>query len=386
MINMAGVGLVWPILPTLVVELTGNPINSAALTVGIISVVYALMQFIFAPIVGGLSDRFGRKPVMLISLAGLGLDNIFLALAPSIPWVIAGRALGGVFGATFAVANAYMADVTEGKDRAAAFGMVGAAFGLGFIIGPLIGGVLGEIDIRLPFYFAAALSVVNLVFGLFFLRETLPTEARQITGSKRRSVTQALSWMFSNPVILPLAIALLLASTMQRGLEAVWVLFTDFQYGWGMREAGFSLAVVGICYVIVQMTAVRPMVRRFGELRTVIIGFSISAAMYVLLAFNQVGWIGYLGIIPHCFGWGIAGPALQALASQQADSTEQGVLQGGLSAVNGIAAIIGPAVSTGVFAWFTGPLAPFDLPGAFFLAGCGVLVVAAIIARGAATR
>ncbi len=383
-LNMAGVGLVWPILPTLVETLSDGSVSSTAALVGLISVVYALMQFLFAPLIGGLSDRYGRKPVMLLALAGLGLDNLFLALAPTIAWVLVGRALGGIFGATFAVANAYMADVTEGKDRAAAFGLVGAAFGLGFILGPLIGGVLGEIGLRVPFYFAAVLSVLNLIFGLFFLEETLPQEKRGDAGSSNRGMLKALGWMAANPVILPLSVALLIANTVQRGLEAVWVLFTGVQYGWGMREAGFSLAVVGICYVFVQAVMVRHVVKRFGEVATLVGGFTVSAAMYVVLSFNEIGLIGYLGIIPYVLGWGVAGPALQALASQQASAQEQGLLQGGLSAVNGMAAIVGPAISAAMFAFSTNPATPLYFPGAFFLAGSLLLLLAAGIGATAA--
>jgi DHA1 family tetracycline resistance protein-like MFS transporter len=376
-LNMTGVGLVWPILPTLVGELAAGSVSHTALIYGSIAVVFSIMQFVFAPILGALSDRFGRRPVMLLALTGLGLDNIMLAFAPSIEWIFAGRALGGIFGATFAVANAYMADVSAKEDRAAAFGMVGAAFGIGFILGPLIGGVLGEYDLRLPFYCAAVLSLLNVAFGWFFLEESLAPENRGKKDLRRSGAFSAITWLASNRIILPLAIALLIANTMQRGMESIWVLFTGVQYGWGTREAGFSLAIVGISFVLVQGFLVRRVVTRFGELATIVGGFSLSALMYLLLAFNTVGIFGYLGIIPHVIGWGVAGPALQALASRQVSASEQGFLQGGLSAISGLAAILGPAIATGTFAWFTGPMAPAHFPGAFFLAGCVLLVLAA---------
>lgn len=376
-LNMTGVGLVWPILPTLVQQLSGGNISETAAIYGMIAVIFSIMQFLFAPMLGALSDRIGRRPVMLIALLGLGLDNILMALAPTIGWMIVGRALGGIFGATFSVANAYMADVSSDKDRAAAFGMVGAAFGLGFILGPLIGGVLGEVDLRLPFFCAAGLSLFNVIFGYFFLEETLPPEKRSHKPLFRSNPFTAISWLTSNKIILPLAIALLIANTMQRGLESIWVLFSNFQYGWGSREAGISLAVVGVSFIFVQGFLVKRVVAKIGEVKTIAAGFSLSALMYLLLAFNQNGLIGYIGIVPHVMGWGVAGPALQALASQQVDETQQGFLQGGLTAITGIAAILGPAIATGTFSYFTSQSAPIHFPGAFFLAGSILLLVAA---------
>ncbi len=382
-INMTGVGLIWPILPTLVQELAGGTVSQTAILFGVIGVVYSLMQFLFAPVLGALSDQYGRRPVMLVALFGMGLGNILLALAPSISWIIVGRALGGIFGATFSVANAYMADVYEEKDRAGAFGLVGAAFGVGFVIGPLAGGVLGEIDIRLPFYCAAALSFANVVFGYFCLSETLAPEKRASKKSARISALASFRWMGASPVILPLAIALFLANTMQRGLESIWVLFTSVQYGWGSREAGFSLAVVGICFIFVQGFLVKRVVSQFGEIRTIAAGFSLSAVVYFLLAINQSGLVGYLGIIPHVIGWGVAGPALQSLASRQVDGTQQGQLQGGLTSITGLAAIVGPAFAAATFAYFTGITAPWHFPGAFFMAGSVFLAIAAYIGSSA---
>ncbi|MCO5135680.1 MAG: MFS transporter [Phyllobacteriaceae bacterium] len=375
-INMTGVGLFWPILPMLVQELGGGTVSQTAALYGAISVVFALMQFIFAPMMGALSDRFGRRPVLLVALAGMGFDSILLALAPSIAWVFAGRALGGIFGATFSVANAYMADISKSEDRAAAFGLVGAAFGLGFILGPLLGGVLGEIDLRLPAFAAAALSFLNVVFGWFFLRESLPEDSRSATPMFKTNFIASFNWLAASPVILPLAIALLIANTMQRGLESIWVLFTGVQYGWGAREAGISLAVVGISFVIVQGFLVRRIVARLGEAATIAAGFSLSALMYLLLSVNESGLVGFIGIVPHVIGWGAAGPALQALASQQVAASQQGYLQGALTSITGLAAIAGPIIATGTFAWFTSESAPFAFPGAYFLGG-GILLFAA---------
>ncbi|MGB7287665.1 MAG: TCR/Tet family MFS transporter [Salaquimonas sp.] len=378
-INMTGVGLFWPILPGLVQELSGGTISETALMYGAISVVFALMQFIFAPMMGALSDRYGRRPVLLVALAGMGMDSLLLAFAPTLAWLFLGRMIGGIFGATFSVANAYMADISSGKDRAAAFGLVGAALGVGFIIGPLMGGVLGEIDLRLPMFCAAGLSFINVIFGYFFLKESLAEEKRTTKPLFNSNFLSAFKWLASKRVVLPLAIALLIANTMQRGLESIWVLFTTQQYDWGTKEAGISLAIVGISFVCVQGFLVKPIVARFGEVSTIAGGFTLSAGMYLLLSFNEIGLIGYLAIIPHVLGWGVAGPALQALASQQVDETEQGYMQGALTSIAGLAAIIGPASATGVFAYFTSATSPYFFPGAFFLLGAIMLCVAAWI-------
>ncbi|MCB1385427.1 MAG: MFS transporter [Nitratireductor sp.] len=376
-INMTGVGLFWPILPSLVAELGGGDVSHTAVLYGAISVVFALMQFLFAPVMGALSDRHGRRPVLLVALTGMGFDSLLLAFAPNIWWIFAGRALGGIFGATFSVANAYMADVSRGEDRAAAFGLVGAAFGLGFIIGPLMGGVLGEIDIRLPIYTAAGLSFVNVLFGYLFLKESLTPENRQRSSDAKFGFVSALSWLASRRLTLLLAISLLIANTMQRGLESIWVLFTGFQYDWGSREAGVSLAVVGVSFVIVQGVLVRRIVPLIGEVKAIAFGFSLSAAMYLVLAFNETSWIGFAGIVPHVLGWGIAGPSLQALASRQVGPAQQGYLQGAFTSIAGLAAIMGPAVATGIFGFFTAAGAPFHFPGAFFLLGGLLLFLAA---------
>jgi len=376
---MMGAGLVWPTLPSLVAELTGGSISQTAAIYGATAVVFSLMQFLFAPLMGALSDRYGRRRVMLIALTALGLDNIFLAFAPTIGWMFFGRALGGVFGATVSIANAYIADTTESKDRAAAFGMIGAAFGVGFIIGPILGGFLGTYDLRLPFYCAAALSFANAIFGYFYLQETLPIEKRDTSSLKRANPFATLKLLASTRVLLLLGVALMLVSAMQRGLEALWVIFSELQYGWNSQETGFSLAIVGASYVFVQGFLVRKVIPRFGEINTIIGGFLLSATMYVMLAFNTNGLLGYFGIIPYIIGWGCAQPALQAIASRQVGDGKQGLLQGALTSVGGLAAVAGPAMSTTSFSYFTSPLAPIYFPGAFFLFGAFILILSAWI-------
>lgn len=376
MINMTGVGLIWPILPSMVERLTGGTVAEVAAIYGSLAVAFSIAQFIVAPLLGALSDRLGRRPVMLVALGALGVDMALIAFAPSIFWVFVARILGGAFAATLSIASASIADMMEPKDRAAGFGLIGAAFGLGFIIGPLAGGVLGGIDPAFPFLAAAALSFANVVFGYFFLKETLPVERRSAKTS-RISPFAALGWIFSAPGLMPLAAALLIATTVQRGLESIWVLFTAAQLGWDVREAGISLAVVGLCFVVVQGFLVGRVTRAVGERSAMIGGFLISAAVYVLLAFNTSSFIGYVGIIPHVLGWGIATPALQAIASRETSPEQQGLLQGSLSGIQGLSAIIGPTLSSSSFAYFTSSAAPVHFPGAFFLLGTVALLTAA---------
>jgi MFS transporter, DHA1 family, tetracycline resistance protein len=379
MINMTGVGLIWPILPSMVERLTGGTLAEVSAIYGALAVAFSVTQFLFMPVMGALSDRFGRRPVMLVALAGFGLDMLLIAFAPSIFWVFVARILGGAFAATFAIANAAIADMYEPKDRAAGFGLVGAAFGLGFIVGPLIGGVLGSRDPALPFLVAAALAFLNVGFGYFLLKETLPRDRRSAALGRAASPFSAIRWVFTVPGLASLAVALFIATTIQRGLESIWVLFTSVQYGWGVREAGISLAVVGACFVVVQGLLVRRVIAVTGERNAMIGGFIISAAVYILLAFNTSGAIGYAGIVPHVLGWGIATPALQAIASRHASPAAQGLLQGSLSGIQGLAAIAGPALASGLFAWSTSASAPLHFPGAFFLFGVPALLLAAYL-------
>jgi len=380
-INMSGVGLIWPILPAMVERLNGGSIAQVATAYGAVAVVYSIAQFLFAPVMGALSDRFGRRRVMLVALLALGIDSIVTALAPNLFWMFVARFIGGALASTFSIAQAYVADVTDENDRAAGFGMIGAAFGIGFIIGPLIGGVLGEIDLRLPFFFAAALSFANFLLGLAFLRETLPPERRKPAPWHAIVPLAALWFVLRDRGLLLLGLALLSANTVQRGLESIWVLFTDVQYGWGTREAGLSLAVVGLSFFVVQGFLVRRVVAAIGEIAAVTAGFCLSAAVYLVLAFNTAGWVGFVGILPHVLGWGVAGPALQAIASRRVDASRQGQLQGSLTAIAGLAAILGPATATTAFAFFTSALAPVHFPGAYFLVGVVFLLLAAALPR-----
>lgn len=381
MINMMGVGLAWPILPALVEELTGGSVSQVAVIYGATAIVFSIMQFVVAPVMGILSDRFGRRPVMLVALMALGFDNILLALAPTITWMFIGRLIGGAFAASMSIANAYVADTTSEKDRAQGFGMIGAAFGIGFILGPVLGGFLGEIDIRLPFWFAAFLSFANAAFGWFFLKESHPPENRTKRSLRDTNPVASIRWIFTQSQLWVIAIIIIMSNTILRGMESVWVLFTRHQYEWGMHEAGLSLAVVGVSYIVVQGFLAGKIIPWLGETRTIVIGLSISAVMFLMLAFNTSGLLGYLGIIPHVLGSALAGTAMHTLASKRVDATRQGYMQGAIAGLNGLAAITGPLLSNASFAWFTSENNPINFPGAYFLLGFAVLLATAIIAK-----
>ncbi len=378
-INMLGIGLAWPILPKLVVEMTTGPVSQAAAIYGLLVSGYALMQFVFGPLLGMLSDRFGRRPVLLVALTGLGIDYIILTLAPTIAWVTVGRIVAGILGATVATANAYMADVTPREKRASAFGMIGAAFGVGFVIGPLIGGLLGDIDLRYPFVLAATLSLLNVVFGFFVLPESLPVEKRRAMRIKEANPLTALLQIRQYGSVAVLISALFLAGVAQAGLQGIWVLWSGEQLGWGVAEAGYSLAVVGIAMVFVQGVLVRIIVPIFGERRVIFFGYFLSALAFLYLPFVTSGWVVYAGTIVHIIGWGTAGPSLQALMSKAVPEDQQGLLQGTVSSVNSIGLIVGPLLASQVFALFTGRFAHLGFPGAWYFVGSALFMLAMLV-------
>ena len=378
---MLGIGLVWPILPALVRELSGRGIDQAALIYGALISVYAVMQFLVGPLIGVLSDRFGRRPVLLISLFALGVDYVILALAPSLAWLVVGRVLAGILGATIATANAYVADITPPESRASAFGLIGAAFGVGFVVGPLVGGVLGEIDLRLPFWFAAALSFANVVFGWFALPESLPPQRRNAVVWRRANPFSALLYIRRYGTVLIFLAAVFLTGVAQQGLQGIWVLWTNAQFGFGIAEAGYSLAWVGICMIFVQGYLVRIVVRRFGEERVVLGGYVISMLAFATLPFIASPVMLYANVALHIVGWGCAEPSLKSAMSRAVPDNEQGLLQGTISSVATLAMIVGPLIATQVFAatveW---------RPGAFYWVGALLFMAAIALVRGRRSR
>ncbi len=379
-IYVFGIGVMLPVIPLLVKELSGDAVGKAATLYGLLLSLYALMQFLFGPAFGALSDRFGRRPIMLVSLAGLGVDYILLAIAPSL-WVVAvARIIGGIMGASVATATAYIADITPPENWAANFGLIGAAFGVGFIAGPLIGGVLGEYGSRVPFYAAAAVSVVAFFFAFFLLPESLDQAHRRPFRLAEANPIGAFIVVVRYRTVLALLSLFVLAQLAERMLEANWVLYTGYRFGWTASQVGISLALVGVLVVITQGGLVRVVVPRIGERVTINIGFMVAAVCMVGIAFASQPWMIYAIIVPYVLGWGLTAPAVQALITREVPANEQGILQGAISSAQTITGIIGPPVAGSVFGYFIGPATPVHIPGAAFLLGAFLFVAGLIVA------
>ncbi|MBK8101025.1 MAG: TCR/Tet family MFS transporter [Planctomycetes bacterium] len=381
LLDVLGFGLLIPVGPHLIEELQGDP-DGAGRTVGWLNATYAAMLFLFSPILGALSDRFGRRPVLLVALFGSGLDYLVMALVPSVPWLFVTRVVNGLSGATITVANAYIADVTPPDRRAAGFGIVGAAFGLGFVLGPALGGWLGGYDIRYPFYAASAITMCNWLYGLLILPESLPPE-RRATGGFRYDPLAGLRNLSISPLVARFAAALFLLNAAQFALHATWVLYTKNRYDWGPRGAGWSLFAVGIGAALVQGGLARRLIPRLGERRSVLLGTAIGAVAFVGYGSATEGWMVYLVIALASLG-GISMPACQSLISKSVRPDQQGTVQGALTAVQGLANIAGPLIGGYVFEWSIDLKPP--LPGLTFytsaaLAAVGWLIFAVALRR-----
>ncbi len=364
---MLGVGLAWPILPKLIQQFRGGDVSGAAFTYGLLAAGFALAQFLFQPVAGALSDHFGRRPVMLIALAGIAVDHLIVALSPDLVWLAIARFVGGIFATTNATANAYIADISAPEDRSRNFGLIGAAFGFGFVAGPLAGGFLGAIDLRLPFFAASALAGANLLFGLFVLPETLDSGHRKAISVASANPLSALARVARFPGLAALMTALFVTNVAQRGLEAIWVLYLDYRFGWGVRDASISLAFVGFMFIVVQGFMVGPVTRRFGEWRVVAGGFALSMLALASYGTASEGWMVYPLVAVHIVGNALAAPALTAICSRQAPANEQGLLQGTLSSINAVAIIVGPFAASMVLSAVTASPPLIDLPGAWFI-------------------
>ena len=380
LIDILSFGLIIPVLPHLLKEFVGGGIADAAWWVGVFGTLFALIQFVSAPIHGALSDRYGRRPVILVSSFGLGIDFIFMALAQTLPWLLLGRVISAITSASFTTANAYLADVTPPEKRAQSFGLLGAAFGVGFIVGPVLGGWLGGIDLRLPFWFAAGLALVNFCYGWFVLPESHPPANRSRRFEwKHANPVGSLALLRRYPQVVPLAFVIFLFNLAHYVYPSVFVLYADYRYGWGPQAVGWVLACVGVCSVIVQVGLIKPVVKAFGEKRTVILG-----SLFGMLGFAWYGfaWTGLLFVvgIPVMALWGLASPATQALITRQVGADVQGRIQGALMSLMSLAGIAGPALFASTFAWFVGDSAPMALPGAPFLIASALLLVALCIA------
>ncbi len=377
LIDVMGFGIIIPVLPDLIRELTGQGYSEASRTGGFMLAAFAVMQFIFSPILGGLSDKFGRRPVLLFSLFGFAIDYLILAFAPTIAWLFIGRIIAGITGASFTTASAYIADVSPPEKRAQNFGMIGAAFGLGFIIGPAIGGLLGEFGSRIPFFVAAGLTFLNWLYGYFILPESLPKENRRKFEWRRANPVGTLLKIFSYPAIRGLIVSMVLIYVAAHAVQSNWNFFTMYRFGWSEGMVGLSLSVVGVLIAIVQGGLIRLIIPRIGMKKSVYAGFIFNALGFILFAFATEGWMMFAILSVYCLG-GIAGPALQGIISSQVPPNEQGELQGGLTSLMSATTIFGPVLMTNLFATFTADQAPFYFPGAPFFAGA-LLTIASVI-------
>ncbi|MGH7460095.1 MAG: TCR/Tet family MFS transporter, partial [Longimicrobiales bacterium] len=368
-----------PVLPRLVERFMGGDTAHAAQIYGLFGTVWALMQFFCAPLLGALSDRFGRRPVILFSILGLGLDYILMALAPTVGWLFVGRVISGITGASFTTAYAYIADVSPPEKRAANFGLIGAAWGLGFVLGPALGGLLGGISPRLPFWVAAGLALLNTLYGLFVLPESLPPERRRPIHWKRANPVGALRLLRSHPELIGLSAVSFLFFVAHQVLPSITVLYTSLRYGWNELTMGLTLAGVGILGVIVQALLVRPAVARYGERRTLITGLlfgAIGFSFYGLATTSVAFWV---GLLPSAL-MGLYQPSVQALMTRRVGPSEQGQLQGANTSLMGITGMVGPGLFTLTFAHFIQDDAPVYLPGAPFLLATVLMLNAGFIA------
>jgi DHA1 family tetracycline resistance protein-like MFS transporter len=381
LLDMLALGMIIPVLPKLVVAFSSGDMAHGAEMFGLMGVTWASMQFLFSPVQGALSDRFGRRPVILFSNLGLGLDYVVMALAPDLMWLFVGRIGSGIAAASVSTAFAYIADVTPVERRAASFGLIGVAFGVGFVLGPAVGGLLGGMDPRLPFWVAAGLSLANACYGLFVLPESLPRERRAPFSWRRANPAGSLQLLRSYPQLLGLAGIHFLNQLAHVVLASATVLYVTYRYAWDEPKVGIMLAGVGVCSAAVQGGLVGRVVARFGDRRVLLAGLLFGAAGMAIFGFAESGALFLVGV-PVMALWGLAGPSLQGLMTRHVQPTEQGRLQGAASSLQGIANMVGPFLFTQVFAWSIGAYRDWHLPGATFL----VAAVLLISATGAAWR
>lgn len=365
-IDSMGIGLIMPVMPDLIQQVEGTDLGSAAVWGGILATIFAVMQFTSGPTLGGLSDRFGRRPVMLVALAVMSFDYVLMALAGSMWLLVVGRILGGITAATQSTASAYMADISKPADKAANFGLIGAAFGVGFVLGPLIGGLLAEYGTRAPFWAAACLAAANCAFGYFILPETVTDRIRRPFEWHRANPIGAFKHIGALPGLRRMMLILLIYGVAFYVYPAIWAFYGKAQFGWTPRMVGLSLAVFGIAIAIAQGLLMRPIIARIGERRAVIYGLSIDIICFIALGFVTNGWIA-IALTPLTAFGSIANPALLAIMSRTAADNQQGELQGTIASVNAVATIMAPMIVTLTFWLFTSQWAPFYLAGAPFL-------------------
>ncbi len=379
LIDVLGLGIIIPILPHLVQELAGGDVSSASTYFGVFVAVFAAMQFLFAPVLGSLSDRFGRRPIILLSLFGAGVDYILMALAPNLAWLFVGRVIAGITAASFTVANAYIADVSPPHQRAQNFGLVGAAFGLGFIVGPALGGLAGTWGPRVPFLVAAALTLLNWLYGFFVLPESLQPENRRPFSWARANAVGSLKALGRYPVVLGLTGMLVANSLAQQGMRSTWLLYTTYCFDWSTLQTGLSLAAFGISLIVMQGVVIGSLIPKLGERRAVIIGLAFNALGFVLYALATQGWMLYAVMIGTALGF-MTQPAAQGLISRQVPPNEQGSVQGAVASLFSLTGIFGPILMTSLFGHFTGGHASVEIPGIAFFVSAACCVLALLLA------
>ena len=385
LIDVMGWGLIIPVMPKLISQLKGIPVNEASSYGAWLLSAYAITQFVFAPVIGNLSDRFGRRPVLLSSLTGFGIDYIFLALAPTYGWLFVGRIIAGITGASFTTGAAYIADVSTPATRAKNFGLIGAAFGLGFIIGPALGGLLAGWGVRAPFYAAAGLCLLNALYGYFVLPESLSKEKRRRFEWKKANPFGAFQFLKKTPAIGGLAICYFLIYLAAQAVQGNWSYFTIYRFQWNEKMVGISLAVVGLLVGVVQAGLTRVINPKIGNEKSIYLGMLLYALGLILFSVATDGWMMFLFLIPYCLG-GIAGPALQSTMAGHIPGNEQGELQGALTGLMSLTTIIGPLMMNNLFNYFTTNKAPVYFPGISFLLGAVFMLLGALIAWKVLTR
>jgi DHA1 family tetracycline resistance protein-like MFS transporter len=378
LIDCTGLGIIVPVIPKLVEKLSGGDISEASTVGGWLMFSYAIMQFIFSPILGGLSDRFGRRPILLISLLGLGLDYFLLAVAPSIAWLVLGRLIAGICGASISTAGAYIADVSTPEKRSQNFGLIGAAFGVGFILGPLIGAAFSHINVRAPFVAAGVLSLLNFLYGLIFVPESLKPENRRPFNWKRANPLGTFINLKRYPQLLGLLLGLAILFIAGKTIETIWGYYNIKKFDWSEAEIGYSLAFVGVLISIVQGGIIRWAIPKFGQIKSIYIGILFYTVGLICFSIANVSWVMYAALVPYCLG-GLCGPAIQGLISNQIPNNEQGEIQGVFTSLMSISAIISPLIMTNLFYFFSKPDAPIYFPGASFILSALLCIIAAFI-------
>ena len=379
LIDITGWGIIIPVIPKLIKELIHGDISEAAKYGGWLTFAYAITQFMFAPLIGNLSDKFGRRPIILISLFAFSMDYLLLAFAPTITWLFIGRIIAGLTGASITTASAYIADVSTPENRAKNFGMIGAAFGLGFIIGPVIGGLLGQYGSRVPFYAAACLCLLNFLYGYFILPESLSVDNRRNFNLKRANPIGAFMNIRKRPSLYGLLFSLFLVYVASHSIQGNWSYFTMYKFHWDEKMVGISLGVIGLLVGLVQGVLIRWINPILGNEKSIYIGLDLYTLGLSLFAMATESWMVFVFLIPYCLG-GIAGPAMQAVISSKVDASEQGEIQGTLSSLMSASTIIGPPLMSSVFYYFTHNDAPFKFAGAPFVLGASLMLISTIIA------